>query len=86
MPDAPAAEIQVYINGQALRVPAHCHVAAALKCAGLTHSRRSESGQPRAAFCGMGQCQECRVRIDGQDHCLACMTPVAEGMRIETQA
>ncbi|WP_271008126.1 (2Fe-2S)-binding protein [Paucibacter sp. B51] len=82
---SPQPELQVFINGRALLVPAHCNVAAALQRAGLAHSRRSETGQPRAAFCGMGQCQECRVRIDGHDHRLACMTLVVDGMQIETQ-
>lgn len=83
---SPQPELQVFINGRALQVPADCNVAAALQRAGLSHSRRSETGQPRAAFCGMGQCQECRVCIDGQEHRLACMTVVVDGMQIETQA
>mgnify|MGYP000861768715 CR=1 FL=1 len=77
--------MKLLINGQAHELPERCSVAAALAHAGLTHSRRSLSGQPRAAFCGMGQCQECRVRIDGIAHRLACMTPAREGMTIETE-
>ena len=76
--------MKLIINGQAHDAPAGCSVAAALAHAGLTHTRRSESGQPRAAFCGIGQCQECRVTIDGVGQRLACMTPAREGMHIET--
>ena len=77
--------MKLSINGQAHEVPEGCHVAAALAHAGLAHTRRSASGQPRAAFCGMGQCQECRVRIDGVAHRLACMTLAVAGMVIETE-
>ena len=66
-------------------IPGGCSVAAALAHAGLAHTRVSETGQPRAAFCGMGQCQECRVRIDGIADRLACMTPAAEGMVVLTR-
>ena len=76
--------MKLTINGQSRDVPAGCSVAAALAHAGLDHSRRSETGQPREAFCGMGQCQECRVRIDGVADRLGCMTPAVEGMVINT--
>jgi len=74
---------QMHINGKACEVAEGITVAAALAQAGLTATRVSVGGQPRAAFCGMGQCQECRVTIDGQPQRLACMTFVAEGMRVE---
>ncbi|MCV2361503.1 (2Fe-2S)-binding protein [Paucibacter sp. TC2R-5] len=80
------AQITVYINGQAQRVPAGCSVAAALAHAGLNLSRRSLTGQPRAAFCGMGQCQECRVSIDAVANRLGCLTPAKDGMKIMTEA
>ena len=76
--------MRLIINAQTHEVPDGCSVAAALAHAGLAHTRVSESDQPRAAFCGMGQCQECRVRIDGIAERLACMTPAREGMVVET--
>jgi D-hydroxyproline dehydrogenase subunit gamma len=79
------AALLLQINGEPHAVPAGCSVAAALAHAGLHATRRSASGQPRAAFCGMGQCQECRVCIDGVAHRLACMTPAGAGMHIETE-
>ncbi|MDT8999833.1 (2Fe-2S)-binding protein [Paucibacter sp. APW11] len=80
-----APTITMEINGQPQTVAVGCSVAAALAQAGFLATRRSSSGTPRAAFCGMGQCQECRVCIDGLPDRLACMTPVAEGMRVECQ-
>jgi succinate dehydrogenase/fumarate reductase-like Fe-S protein len=35
--------------------------------------------------CGMGICQECRVRVDGQVR-LACQTLCVQGMRVEPMA
>jgi succinate dehydrogenase/fumarate reductase-like Fe-S protein len=37
------------------------------------------------AFCGMGVCMECRVRIDGKPHRLACQTLCRPGMEVATQ-
>jgi predicted molibdopterin-dependent oxidoreductase YjgC len=78
-------QITIYINGQAKSVPAGCSVVAAIARAGLSATRRSITGQPRAAFCGMGQCQECRVTIDGVANRLGCLTPVKDGMKIGTE-
>lgn len=77
--------MKIIINGVDAEVPAGISVAAALALAAKGPSRRSVSGQPRQAFCGMGVCQECRVCIDGQAERLACMSLVGEGMRVETQ-
>jgi len=77
------SQITLHINGQGLQVAADSTVAAALARAGHSSTRLSESAQPRAAFCGMGICQECRVQIDGIPHRLACLTQVKDGMQIE---
>jgi len=77
---------QLHIDGRPVRVKAGSSVAAALRVAGGTGTARtSVTGQPRAPFCGMGVCQECRVRVDGR-RMLACQTVCAEGMQVETTA
>jgi predicted molibdopterin-dependent oxidoreductase YjgC len=75
--------VRISIDGQAVRVQAGASLAAALQAAGGISSRVSVTGQPRAPFCGMGICQECRVQVDGR-RLLACQTPCREGMRVET--
>jgi D-hydroxyproline dehydrogenase subunit gamma len=75
----------LYINGAAIEVPEGSSVAAALAHA-LGHVRRSPSGTQRAPLCGMGVCFECVVRIDGQPDRRACLSTVAAGMQIETEA
>ncbi|MGM9513370.1 (2Fe-2S)-binding protein [Roseateles sp. DB2] len=78
--------LTLHINGRAHAVPAGITVAAALRRCEVTLFGQTIYGTARDVFCGMGQCQACRVRIDGQDEALACMRMVAEGMRVETQA
>ena len=78
-----SAPIRLTVNGCALEMPDGSNVAAAI--AQLTlHFRRSVQGELRAPLCGMGVCFECRVRIDGVAHQRACMTPVRDGMQVQT--
>lgn len=79
------SSIEFSLNGQPQRVPSGVTVAAALYIAGDGITRVSVSGERRAAFCGMGICQECRVLIDGQRR-LACQTLCVEGMAVQTAA
>ena len=76
--------VRVTINARAVEVEAGTLVVAALAMAGLRGTRTSVSGQPRAALCGMGICQECRVTIDGRALALACQTLCRDGQIIQT--
>jgi len=77
------SSVHIHIDGQALAVPTGSSVAAALARAAGGCSRLSVGGEPRAPFCGMGICHECRVSIDGRRQ-LACQTVCQDGMRIDT--
>jgi predicted molibdopterin-dependent oxidoreductase YjgC len=62
-------------------------VAGLLLAIGHVGSRTSPvRGEPRGYYCGMGVCWDCALVIDGRPNQRACMTPVADGMRVETQA
>jgi predicted molibdopterin-dependent oxidoreductase YjgC len=74
----------VTVDGVAVDVPRGATVVAAIVAAGMLTTRRSVTGQRRFAFCGIGQCQECRVTIAGMPHRLACRTMCTDGMAIET--
>jgi len=50
-----------------------------------TFRHTSRRGEPRGLFCGMGVCFDCLMKIDGRPNVQACLTPVREGMRVETQ-
>ncbi len=57
-------------------------LAAALMAAGVLRLRGSpRAGAPRGAFCFMGACQECLVRVDGALR-QSCLLPVADGMEV----
>jgi aerobic-type carbon monoxide dehydrogenase small subunit (CoxS/CutS family) len=77
-------EIKLHIDGRPVVIESGTSVATAIALAGSTGTRRSVSGMLRAPLCGMGICQECRVTIDGVEHCLACQTLCAPGMRVTT--
>ncbi|MEX9253203.1 (2Fe-2S)-binding protein [Pseudenterobacter timonensis] len=70
------------IDGEAHAVPVGISVAAALALTGREETRRSVTDMPRAPFCGMGVCQECRVTVNGR-RMLACQTVCQQGMTIE---
>lgn len=78
--------ITLSVNQRNVCVARGSSVAAAVAIAGELVTRLSVSGQPRAPFCGMGVCQECRVTIDGCAHQLACQTLCTPGMRVSTGA
>ena len=77
-------QVQVLVDGRAVTVGAGASVIAALVAADSLCTRVSVSGEARFALCGMGQCQECRVTIDGHAHRLACQVRCVEGMNIAT--
>lgn len=79
------APIEVHIDGQPRQIPPGITVAAALALAASGLTRLSVKGEPRAPFCGMGVCQECRVQINGLRR-LACQTLCTAGMTIHTSA
>lgn len=72
---------RIWIDEVAFDVPEQLSVAAAMQHAGCEITRWSVSGEPRAPFCGMGVCQECRVSIDRVRR-LACQATVQDGMCI----
>ncbi len=74
--------LNLIIEGEPCDVPAGISIAAALALTGDGVTRRSVSGEPRAPFCGMGVCQECRVTVNGR-RVLACQTECQPDMEIE---
>lgn len=68
-------------KGQPLPFHTGESVATALLRAGIIVLGQSPAGQPRALFCGIGQCQGCLVRIDGILR-EACLTPCRDGLSV----
>jgi len=82
---ATAQPVLLTINGRGISVTPGTTVAAALALATMPATRSSVSGDVRTPVCGMGICQECRVRINGRVR-LACQTLCATGMQVERLA
>lgn len=54
--------------------------AQALHRAGVSQFGQHATGQPRSVFCGIGQCQNCVVLIDGEGPKEACLLPCRDGL------
>lgn len=78
--------VRFTFEGQSLEALEGDTVAAAVLSSNAGFTRTTPvSGTRRAPYCMMGVCFECLVTIDGTGNRQACMVPVEEGMRIETQ-
>lgn len=74
------AEVEFTFEGRTLRAPAGESLAAALLAAGIRHLGEGP-GAARAAFCMMGVCQQCLVRVEGRI-AQACLVPVRAGLSV----
>ncbi len=79
---APAATVRFTVDGAVVEGRPGESLAACLMAAGRLVLRASPvAGTPRGAFCMMGVCQECLVRVDGTLQ-QACLLPIADGMAV----
>lgn len=61
-------------------------IAATLLAHGLkTHRHTEKLGEPRGIYCGIGQCTDCVMEVDGVLNVRTCITPIKDGMTIKTQ-
>ena len=60
-------------------------IAAALKAAGVMVHRHTKKGSPRGIFCAIGRCTDCVMVVDGKPNIRTCVTPLEEGMVVQTQ-
>ncbi|HLK69315.1 MAG TPA: 2Fe-2S iron-sulfur cluster-binding protein [Bryobacteraceae bacterium] len=79
-----ADRVNLSVNGVPVTMPAGAMVSAAVAAAGVFAFRKSVTGEPRAPLCGMGICFECRVTINGREHCRSCQIPCQDGMKVST--
>jgi aerobic-type carbon monoxide dehydrogenase small subunit (CoxS/CutS family) len=76
--------LTVVVNGEPVSAFSGESVATVLLALGQRTFRHTDQGAPRGLFCGMGVCFDCLVTVDGVENVRACMTPVAQGMEIDT--
>jgi sarcosine oxidase subunit alpha len=76
--------VRIWINGTPVTMEAQSMVSAALLKAGVP-CRRSVTGEPRTALCGVGICFECRATVNGVLHRRTCQLLCREGMVVESE-
>ena len=73
-------------NGQPLEGYEGESIAAALHANGVLELGKSaEKGRPRGFYCAIGNCSSCSMTVNGVPNVKTCVTPLAAGMRVETQ-
>ena len=79
-------EIHFTMDGKPLTAKKGDCIAAALIANGIHAFRRTPKlDKPRGLYCGIGQCNDCVVIVNGVPNVRSCVTPVEEGMQVETQ-
>lgn len=83
---SPEAVITVFLDERPIAARRGETIAACLLRAGIAHFRTTPvTGSPRLPFCMIGHCFDCLIEIDGVGSRQACISQVAEGMRLRTQ-
>ena len=78
--------VTVVFDDRPLTALAGESIATALRAHGVVVNRTlPDTGSPRGLFCGVGRCPDCMMTVDGELNVRACVTPVQDGMVVETQ-
>ncbi|RLF48356.1 MAG: hypothetical protein DRN20_04735 [Thermoplasmata archaeon] len=79
-------KVKFYFNGREYYGYEGMSVASALYANGIKiFSESVKYKRPRGMFCAIGKCSSCLMRVDGIPNTRICITPLREGMVIETQ-
>ena len=78
--------VHVTIDGKVFEAYKDDVIAAVLMANGiLTHRHTTNRKEPRGVYCGIGQCTDCVMIVNGEPNVRTCIVPVKDGMVIETQ-
>ncbi|WP_085991005.1 (2Fe-2S)-binding protein [Oceanobacillus senegalensis] len=78
-------QITIYFNGKPFQAYEGDTIASSMMAEGVyTLRQHEESGKERGIYCNIGHCFECRVKLGGRRVVRACMTPVFNGMEINS--
>ena len=85
-PQEAEASVTVTVDGKPYPAVPGEVIAAVLMANGvMVHRHTSKLHEPTGVYCGIGQCTDCVMTVNGRPNVRACITPVEDGMRIETQ-
>ncbi|MDD3823819.1 MAG: (2Fe-2S)-binding protein [Sphaerochaetaceae bacterium] len=78
--------VRIIVDGESLMAREGEMIAAALIATGKKYFRKTvKTHEPRGIYCGIGRCTDCVMTVNGIPNVRTCVTPVEEGMVIETQ-
>lgn len=78
--------VTITVDGRPIEALEGEPILAALLAKGIRVNRITKKNhEPRGLFCGIGRCTDCVMVVNGVPNVRTCVTPVAEGMIIETQ-
>ena len=79
-------ELLINVDGNVIKAYECVPFLAAILNAGIKINRYTvKRKEPRGLFCGIGQCTDCAMVVDGKANVRTCITPVKAGMVIKTQ-
>lgn len=78
--------VTIYFDGTPIEALEGEPIAAALINAGIHAFRTTPKlHQPRGIFCAIGRCTDCMMIVNGVPNTRTCVTPVEDGMQVQTQ-
>lgn len=78
--------VQITVDGKKYMARKGEVIAAVLMANGImVHRHTAKLHEPRGIYCGIGQCTDCVMTVNGKPNVRTCITPVEEGMVVETQ-
>ena len=85
--DLPESEmVTILVDGKPMQARKGEMILAALLAEGIIINRyTAKRHEPRGLFCGIGQCTDCMMTVNGVPNIRTCITPVEDGMTVETQ-
>jgi len=79
-------KVEITVDNRKIHVQKGDNLAAALMSAGVDVFRYTpKRREPRGIFCGIGQCNDCVMVVDGVPDVRTCATRVRKGMVVKTQ-
>lgn len=79
-------KVEFTFDGVAMEGFGGAPIAAALHANGVRVYRETPNmKRPRGFFCAIGKCSSCFMVVDGIPNVRTCVTPLAAGMKVETQ-
>jgi predicted molibdopterin-dependent oxidoreductase YjgC len=84
--ETPQKQVSITVDGKTVSAIEGEPILAALVASGIKINRYTvKKHEPRGLFCGIGQCTDCAMIVNGQPNVRTCITPAHEGTVVKTQ-